>query len=171
LASLILLFQNQRLKAENTLLRQMLEADTRQALELENALTSKISSLIKEYSSTRSKALQDNAQSLQDALKDSLKENESFTKQHPRVFDGLRAHSGKMTQIVTDHASRRRTAEQQVSKAVWAVEENVKAVMSEMSHEFGRVMDGQGREIRDSIETSSKDISAGTFYKQDDAFC
>lgn len=168
---LILLFQNQRLKAENTLLRQMLDADTKQALELESTLTSKISSLIKEYSSTRSKALQDNARSLQDALKDSLKENESFTKLQPRTFDGLRTHSGKMTQIVTDHASRRRTAEQKVSKAVWAIDENVKAVMSEMSQEFGRVMDGQGCEIRDSIESSSKEISAGTFCKQDYTFC
>lgn len=139
----------------------MLEADTKRALELESVLTSKITSLVKEYSMNRSKALQDSAQSLQDALNLGLKENESFSKLHPRTFDGLRAHGTRMTQTVTEQASKRHTAEQQMSNAVWAIDENVKAVMSAMSHEFGQVIDGQGREIKNLIESSSKDVSAG----------
>lgn len=153
--------QIQRLHEQNALLKKMLASEEEKALALQADLVSNMTSLIQNFTTTRSEHLREAALNVQGAISQGAEEMESFGKLHGKAVTDVLGHGKRVISTVTDRSKIGQEANSKALHAIKTVTGGVQTGLGEMQRGIGGEINGQVETFRKHKEGLDKGATAG----------
>jgi hypothetical protein len=141
----------------------MLESEEKKTLKLQEDLLSNMTSLVKNFTSSRSESLHEAGKKVQDAVSKGAKEMELFGKLHGRAVDDVLRHGHNVIQTVSDKAQEGHSAGENARSHVHLIGKTTHGLVTNMHKEFAGRVDGQLQEVRRQKEELRKGASTGAY--------
>lgn len=158
-----LTMQMTRLSEQNALLRQMLESEEKKTLKLQEDLLSNMTSLVKNFTSSRSESLHAAGQQVQNVVSKGAEEMKAFGKRHSHTVDDALRHTERTAHSIKEKARAGHGANEDASRAIRAVGKEAAGAFQGVQAEFVGSVEGQAEEVRRLKEDLAEGVSSGMF--------